>query len=95
MLGGTLSTKNIKSEPTVYDKIVLPKNTSIGFLIGVLAFMIGFGLVWHITWLAAAPFIVIVCLLIYRSNQENTEYTVPMSVIERIEKANKLKAQAS
>ena len=83
------------AEPTVYDKIVLPKNTSIGFLIGVLAFMIGFGLVWHITWLAAAPFIVIVCLLIYRSNQENTEYTVPMSVIERIEKANKLKAQAS
>ena len=82
------------TEPTVYDKIVLPKNTSIGFLIGVLAFMIGFGLVWHITWLAAAPFIVIVCLLIYRSNQENTEYTVPLRVIDRIEKANKLKAQA-
>ena len=83
------------TEPTVYDKIVLPKNTSIGFLIGVLSFLVGFGLVWHITWLVVAPFIFIVCLLIFRSNQENTEYTVPISVIERIEKANRLKAQAS
>lgn len=87
--------KHKTADNNEYDKIVLPKNTSIGFLIGVLAFMLGFGLVWHIVWLPIISFIGIVALLIIRSNQENTEYTVPNSVIARIEKANSMKAQVS
>ena len=78
-----------------FDKIILPKNTPIGFFIGVLSFVCGFAIVWHILWLTIISFVAIIGLLIYRSSQDNTEYVVPKSVITRIEKANQIKALSS
>lgn len=42
-------------------------NTPLGLGIGVLSFAFGFGIVWHIWWLAAAALLLIVACLIFRS----------------------------
>jgi len=76
-----------------YDKIILPKNTPTGFLVGALAFIFGFAIVWHIWWLCVLSLIAIISVLLVRFNQKNTEYVVPHSVIKSIEDKNKIKAQ--
>ena len=57
--------KNIKPAP-VYEDIVMPKNSPIGFIIGGLSMALGFALVWHIMWLALVSFLSIVACLIIR-----------------------------
>ena len=37
---------------TGFTEIHMPKNTSIGVLVGVISFFFGFGLIWHMFWLA-------------------------------------------
>ena len=81
--------------PIEYDKIILPKNTPLGFYIGMLALFFGFAVIWHILWLVIVCFLAIISLIVIRSNDDDTEYVVPGKVIEKIEKANRLKAQAS
>lgn len=88
--------KHSKVQPTddgKYDKIVLPKNTPVGFVVGALSFVFGFAIVWHIWWLCILAFIAILVVLLVRFNQEDTEYVVPNSIIKHIEEKNKLKAQ--
>lgn len=54
-----------------YDK---HHNTPLGFGIAILAFLMGFGIVWHIWWLAALSLVAIVLSIIVRSfkNQSAT-----------------------
>ena len=66
--------------------IVLPKNSGIGFAIGMGAFVIGGALIWHIWWLAALVLIVVIGLMIYRTLDDNSEYILPRSEIVKIER---------
>jgi cytochrome o ubiquinol oxidase subunit 1 len=63
----------------------MPKNTSAGFIIGVLAFFTGFGLVWHIGWLAAGAALGILATLVFRMMQDEVEYSIPAEEVARIE----------
>lgn len=75
-----------KNEKKHYEDITLPKNTPMGMFIALGAFLFGFGIIWHMWWLAIVGFIGIVILAVARSLEENTEYTVPAMEVERLEK---------
>ena len=68
-----------------YEAIELPKNTGMGLLIAGAAFMVGFGLVWHIWWLAIVGFVAAVTLLIVRLTNDDTEYTVTAKELEALD----------
>jgi cytochrome o ubiquinol oxidase subunit 1 len=57
-------------------EIVLPKSTPMGLYVAACAFLFGFGLVWHMWWLAALSAVAIVILLIVRSFDEHIEELV-------------------
>jgi cytochrome o ubiquinol oxidase subunit I len=69
----------------MYEAIELPKNTGMGMLIAGAAFLIGFGLIWHIWWLAIVGFVAAVTLLIIRLTADNTEYTVSAKELEALD----------
>ncbi len=74
----------------VYEDIMMPKNTAMGIYISGFAFLIGFGFVWHIIWLALAGLAgVVVCVIVY-SLDDDTEYLIPAAEIERMENQRKL-----
>lgn len=67
---------NRPTRSTDYKDIVMPNNTGMGVIIAGFAFMVGFGAVWHIAWMAVIGVIgVIVCLLI-RLSDDNTEHVI-------------------
>ena len=68
-----------------YEAIELPKNTGMGLLIAGAAFMVGFGLVWHIWWLAIVGFVTAATLLIVRLTNDDTEYTVTAKELEALD----------
>lgn len=57
-----------------YRDIHLPKNSSLGVLIGLTAFVFGGALIWHIWWLALLAFVAIVVMIILRTVDDETEY---------------------
>lgn len=59
-----------------YKDIELPKNTAEGVYIAVAVGMIGVGFIWHIWWLVAVAFIVVIVLVIRRTFNDDTEYTL-------------------
>ncbi|MDO8548271.1 MAG: cbb3-type cytochrome c oxidase subunit I [bacterium] len=58
------------------EKIEIPNSSPIGFIIALCATAFGFGIVWHIWWLAALGLIAIIACIITRSFDEKTEYTL-------------------
>lgn len=74
-------------EPTKgdYKEIHMPKRTAAGFNIGVLSFVLGFALVWHIFYLAAIAGIGILIAIVYRLYEKNTDYIVTAEQIKEIE----------
>jgi cytochrome o ubiquinol oxidase subunit 1 len=64
----------------------LPKNTPLGFFIAVLAFVAGFAIVWHIWWLAPLAALAMLMLIIKRTTDDNTEYTIPAAEVAKLDK---------
>ncbi len=56
--------------------IEMPTNTIIGFAVAVCSFFFGFGMIWHIWWLAVLGGIVAILLLIMRSFEEHVEHSI-------------------
>lgn len=69
-----------------YQDIQLPKDTSLGLLIGASALVFGFGVVWHMWWLLPVACLVGLSAVVARASQDETEYTVPASVVEKHER---------
>jgi cytochrome o ubiquinol oxidase subunit 1 len=69
-----------------YEDIYLPKNTSLGVIIGAFAFVFGFAIVWHIFWILPIAFVGILSCIIVRSFQEETEYCITAEEVQRTEK---------
>lgn len=69
----------------VYVDIELPKNSGLGIMIAAMAFAIGFGLIWHIWWLAIVGAIGAVVLIIVRTMNDDTEYMVTAKELERLD----------
>jgi cytochrome o ubiquinol oxidase subunit 1 len=69
----------------VYEDIVMPKNIASGIYIAGLAFLLGFGFIWGITWLIVASAIGIVVCVILRTFNEDTEYVLTAAEVEKLE----------
>lgn len=68
-----------------YSDIHLPKNTPVGIFIGAFAFLFGFGIIWHMWWLAALALLGIIALVIIRVFDEETEYRIPAAEVAKME----------
>jgi cytochrome o ubiquinol oxidase subunit 1 len=78
----------------VYENIHMPRNTASGIYISAFAFLVGFGFVWHIVWLAIVGIIGIIACIITRTFNENTEYTITAAEVQELEEARSKKARA-
>jgi len=81
----TAAGPNAKPAKPHYLPIRMPKNTGLGMVIAGFAFLVGFGLIWHIWWLAVIGFVGIVVTLVVRSLDEDTEHVIPISEIIELE----------
>ena len=81
---------NVKGshDPHHYEDIWLPKNSPIGLFIAVLAGILGFGMVWHMYWVAPICAVAIIGLITWRALQEDVEYMIPAAEIAKIEAAH-------
>jgi len=68
-----------------YEDISIPKNTPLSMVIAGGAFALGFGIVWHIWWMAILGLLTIIVTIIVRSMDEHTEYIVPAAEVERLD----------
>ncbi len=80
--------KKSKNKETTkpYEDIHMPKDTPIGFYIGCLSFVMGFGFVWHMFWLGFLSFFGILLCVIIRLYVKETDYYVTAKEVEQIEK---------
>jgi cytochrome o ubiquinol oxidase subunit 1 len=70
---------------TEYADIQLPKNTPMGIFIAMGAFIFGFGLIWHMWWLAIIGLLGVITLIIIRAHDEETEYTITAKELAKLE----------
>ncbi len=78
----------------IYEDIHMPKSTASGIYISGFAFLVGFGFVWHVNWLAVVGFLGIIIFTIMRTFDENTEYTIPAAEVEKLAVASSKKMHA-
>lgn len=74
-----------KEQKRPYEDIHMPKNTAVGFIIGIFSFIFSFAMVWHIWWLAIVGLGCTLVTLIMRSFDYDTDYYVKASEVEAIE----------
>ncbi len=67
----------------VYEDIEMPANSGVSVVIGMLSIAFGFGMIWHIYWLAVIGLFGVVIALLVRSATDNHEYTIPAAEVER------------
>jgi cytochrome o ubiquinol oxidase subunit 1 len=74
-----------QNEKPAYQAISLPKNTPLPVCIAGFAFLAGFGLIWHIYWLSAIGILGVISTVIWRSTNEETEYTISAATVKKLE----------
>ncbi|HET7059700.1 MAG TPA: cbb3-type cytochrome c oxidase subunit I [Candidatus Saccharimonadales bacterium] len=68
-----------------YHAISVPKNSGLAFLIGMSSLAGGFGMVWHIWWLAAAGLLAVIILVIARTSDDHPERVIPAERVAKLE----------
>jgi cytochrome o ubiquinol oxidase subunit 1 len=74
--------KPVKKE---YVDIWLPKNSGMGFIIAGFAFLVGFGLIWHIWWLAILGGAGVIVAIIVRTMNDESEYLLTAAEMEKLD----------
>lgn len=72
-------------QSAAFTDIHLPPNSAAGFLMGGLAFLLGFAVIWHIWWLAMAALLDIGIVLIMQFSTDEPERQLPAATIQRME----------
>lgn len=78
-----------------YEDIELPKNTGMGMVIAGAAFMVGFGLIWHMWWLALIGLAAVIVLLITRLTNDDVEYVVTAKELEKLDAVRRTRGVAA
>jgi cytochrome o ubiquinol oxidase subunit 1 len=68
-----------------YEDIHMPRNTPIGFYIGMLAIVFGFAFTWHIFWLVILSFAAILACVITRLSEREEFDIIPNNEVKKIE----------
>lgn len=81
--------KQRKEKPSKpqYEAIHLPKNSPFGLLIASAVFVAGFATIWHIWWLLALGFLTAVSLVIIKTSDDESEYTIPAKEVQKLDRA--------
>ncbi|GAB3785398.1 cytochrome o ubiquinol oxidase subunit I [Dyella agri] len=69
-----------------YADIHMPRNTGVGVVMGGFATLLGFGLIWHIWWLAILGLVGMVGSFVVRAYDRDVDYYVPGAEVEKIER---------
>ena len=77
-----------------FHDIHMPKGTSTGVVLGALAFVFGFAMVWHIWWLAAVSFVSVIVTAITHTFNYNREYYIPAEQVQQHEQTGNWKPHA-
>ena len=83
--GKNLNNQITHKQEIKYEDIHMPKNTVIGVFAGGITFFVGFGIIWHIWWLAVISTVLCIAFLVYRSFQEDTDFYIKADEVKRIE----------
>jgi cytochrome o ubiquinol oxidase subunit 1 len=70
-----------------FKPILMPRNTGAGVVLAALSTVLGFALVWHIWWLAAASFVALLGVAIVHTFNYDREYQIPAEQVLRTESA--------
>ncbi|HET7301923.1 MAG TPA: cytochrome o ubiquinol oxidase subunit I [Candidatus Saccharimonadales bacterium] len=82
--------KQLHSSPsTSYQPIWMPKNTPMGMIIAGCAFVLGFAIIWHISWLIVLGILSVIASLVIHGNRQHTEYVISPDEIAKTEAARK------
>ena len=73
--------------PRVYEDIEIPKNSAVGVVLGGLAFVLGFGMVWQIWWLVIVCGLAMWATLAFRASDDESDFVLSAAEVERIEVA--------
>jgi cytochrome o ubiquinol oxidase subunit 1 len=68
-----------------YPDIVMPRNTGVGVIVGGLAAVLGFAMVWHIWWLAIVAGLGILIVVALRTFDDDTEFVMSAAEVQSIE----------
>lgn len=85
--------KQRPAEKTKYEDIHMPKNTATGIYISLFAFLMGFGFVWEMNWLAVVSIIAMIVITVARTFNDDLEYTIPAEVVEKMEETQAKEAR--
>jgi cytochrome o ubiquinol oxidase subunit 1 len=73
----------MKPQASDYTDIAVPRNSSVGLIIGVLAGLTGFGLIWHMWWLAVLAGLAIIGTVIIRTLRDDNEMIITAETLRR------------
>lgn len=71
-----------------YEPIHMPKNSSASIFIAIFSLILGFSLIWHIWFVVIISFLGIIGSWIVKSFDNDTDYYVSISEIQKIEQQN-------
>src|SRR6266850_2190146 len=71
----------VYQQPGGYEDIEMPKNSAVGVVMGGLAFVLGFGVVWHIWWLVIACGLAMWATLALRASDDESEFVLPAAEV--------------
>jgi cytochrome o ubiquinol oxidase subunit 1 len=69
----------------IYEDIHMPKNTAMGIYISLFGTLASFAFVWEIIWLIVASILGIIITFIIRGFDEDSEYTLTASEVQKFE----------
>jgi len=79
--------RGLPKNEIVYEDIHLPRNTPMGFYIGIFSLIFGFAMVWLIWWLALAGFAgILICVIIRLSGKDAHDH-ISANEVQKIEES--------
>ena len=75
----------VGQRPAAYQDIEMPKNSPVGVIMGGLAFVLGFAIVWHIWWLVIVCALAMWVAIAMRASDDEQEYVLPAAEVARLE----------
>ncbi|MFZ7310622.1 cytochrome o ubiquinol oxidase subunit I [Comamonas jiangduensis] len=70
-----------------FEDLHMPKNTGAGFVISMIAMVLGFALIWHIWWLVIVSFAGVILSTIIHTFNYNRDYYIPAAEVQATEDA--------
>ncbi len=72
-------------QPIEYEDIEMPVNSAMPLYIGSASLLFGFGMIWHIYWLAALSFAAILALVIVQLSKKSPHEVITKEQVKKIE----------